>query len=306
MPAKKPAAPPPDDWTVEDLLTDQPMDPADGPNAGVPEPSTWLPLVQGRSENPAICPFFRADVNGVIGPPIEAPDAANRCAALAEVVPQSLRQQQLVCLTSGHVNCPRYQHGAVAMTPVPVARPRPLAMLTPAIAISLATLVLSFTISAAFVAANGGLSMPSAAIASRAPASSPSLVAAAPSSAVAATIGPSAAAPAVTPSPTVASASPAATPSPSPTPTTSPTPAATAKPTPKPTPKPTSARFALLTACPGKADCWIYAIRSGDNLASIANYFGVSLQRVRAINPWSEDDRPQVRPAAADLPTPTR
>ena len=62
-------------------------------------------------------------------------------------------------------------------------------MLTPAIAISLATLVLSFTISAAFVAANGGLSMPSAAIVSRAPASSPSLVAAAPSSAVAATIG---------------------------------------------------------------------------------------------------------------------
>ncbi len=135
--------------------------------------------MQGRSENPVVCPFFRAEVNGVVGPPIEAPDAANRCAALAEVVPQSLRQQQLVCLSSGHVNCPRYQHGAVAMTPVPAARPRALASLTPAIAISLATLVLSFTISAAFVMANGGLSMPSAAIASRPPAASPSLAAAA-------------------------------------------------------------------------------------------------------------------------------
>ena len=64
MPAKKPAAPPPDDWTAEDLLADQPMDPADGPNAGVPEPSTWLPLVQGRSENPVICPVFRAEHRG--------------------------------------------------------------------------------------------------------------------------------------------------------------------------------------------------------------------------------------------------
>ena len=87
------------------------------------------------------------------------------------------------------------------MTPVPVARPRPLATLTPAIAVSLATLVLSFTISAAFVAANGGLTMPSAAIASKPPAASPSLVAAAPSSAVAATLVPSVAAPVVTPSP---------------------------------------------------------------------------------------------------------
>jgi hypothetical protein len=242
-------------------------------------------------------------VNGVIGPPIEAPDPANRCAALAEVVPQSLRQQQLVCLTSGHVNCPRYQHGAVAMTPVPVPRPRPLATLTPAIAISLATLVLSFTISAAFVAANGGLTMPPAAIASKPPVASPSLVAAAPSSAAAATLVPSLAGPVVSPSPTAASASPSATPSPTPSP--SPTPKPTPRPTAKPTPKPTSARFALLTACPGTSDCWIYRIRSGDNLASIANYFGVSLQRVRAMNPWTKTtglkSGQQLR-----IPTPTR
>jgi hypothetical protein len=303
VPAKKPAAPPPDDWTAEDLLADQPMDPADGPYAGVPEPSTWLPLVQGRSENPVICPFFRAEVNGVVGPPIEAPDAANRCAALAEVVPQSLRQQQLVCLTSGHINCPRYQHGAVAMTPVPVARPHALASLTPAIAISLATLVLSFTISAAFVMANGGLSMPSAAIASKPPAASPSLVAAAPSNAAAATVAPSAAGPVVTPSPSAASPTPTVTPSPTPTlkPTAKPTP----RPTAKPTPRPSSNRYALLTACAGTSDCWIYRIRSGDNLASIANYFGVSLQRVKAMNPWTKTtglkSGQQLR-----IPTPTR
>ena len=44
-------------------------------------------------------------------PPVEVPDAVNRCAALGESVPQSLRQQELVCLTSAHVNCPRYLRG---------------------------------------------------------------------------------------------------------------------------------------------------------------------------------------------------
>ncbi len=307
MPDRTPAAPQPDDWTAEELLADQPTDPADGPLAGVPEPSTWLPLVQGRSEDPAICPFFRAEVNGVVGPPIEAPDPANRCAALAEVVPQSLRQQQLVCLSSGHVNCPRYQHGAVALTPVPVARPRALASLTPAIAISLATLVLSFTISAAFVMANGGLTMPPAAIASHPPAASPSLAAAAPSSGAAATIAPSAVAPVVTPSPIAATVSPAATPSPTATPTVSPPPTTkpTSKPTAKPTPKPSSNRYALLTACPGASDCWIYVIRSGDNLASIANYFGVSLQRVKNMNPWTQTTGLKSGQKLR-IPTPTR
>ncbi len=46
-------------------------------------------------------------------------------------------------------------------------------------------------------------------------------------------------------------------------------------------------------------------IRSGDNLASIANYFGVSLQRVRNMNPWTKTtglkSGQQLR-----IPTPTR
>ena len=42
--------------------------------------------------------------------------------------PQSLRQQELVCLTTGHVNCPRYLRGAVGRSPrrrPPVVRERP-------------------------------------------------------------------------------------------------------------------------------------------------------------------------------------
>ncbi len=305
MPGKTPAAPPPDDWTAEELLADQPIGAAVEPGMAIPEPSSWLPLVEGRSSNPVVCPFFRAvDATGVVGPPIEAPDAANRCAALAEVVPQSLRQQQLVCLASGHVNCPRYQHGAVAMTPVPPARPRALTAVTPAIALSLAILLLSFGISAAFVVANGGMSLPSIAIATRSPASSASALAGA-TGGVAATVAPSAVAPAATASAIAVTASPAVTPAPTPVVTPSPTPAPTPKPTAKPTKKPTSDRYALLTACPGKPDCWIYVIRSGDNLASIANYFGVSLQTVKALNPWTKTTGLKAGQKLT-IPTPTR
>ena len=39
-----------------------------------------------------------------------------------EPVPQSLRQQELVCLTSGHVNCPRYLRGSSRLAEPPVER----------------------------------------------------------------------------------------------------------------------------------------------------------------------------------------
>ncbi len=46
-----------------------------------------------------VCPFLRVIAeDGTPGPPIEDPDPANRCVALHEPVPQSLRQQELVCL----------------------------------------------------------------------------------------------------------------------------------------------------------------------------------------------------------------
>ncbi len=303
MPAKTPADPPPDDWTAEELLAEQTIDAFADPGAAVPEPSTWLSMISGRSPNTAVCPFFRAvRTDGALTEPIEVPDAANRCAALTDAVPQSLRQQELVCLTTGHVNCPRYQRGAVAMTPVPPAKPRALASLTPAIAVSLATLALAFLISVGFTMANGGLTLPSIAVATGTPAASASAVAAAPSAGgSAASVAPSAMVPSA--SPAAVTASPASPASPTLEPTA--TPPATPKPTPKPTKKPTSDRYALLTACPGKSDCWIYVIRSGDNLASIANYFGVSLQRVKNMNPWTKTtglkSGQQLR-----IPTPTR
>jgi LysM repeat protein len=42
----------------------------------------------------------------------------------------------------------------------------------------------------------------------------------------------------------------------------------------------------LLEPCPDKPDCWIYTIRSGDNIYSIARYFGVPEATVRELNPW--------------------
>ncbi len=67
----------------------------------------------------------------------------------------------------------------------------------------------------------------------------------------------------------------------------------------------TAARYKLLTACPDKPNCWIYRIRSGDNLFSIAKYFGVSIARVRTLNPWTKTTRLKAGQKLI-LPPPTR
>ncbi len=88
------------------------------------------------------------------------------------------------------------------------------------------------------------------------------------------------------------------TPTPSPTPTPRPTPTPTAR------PAPTSDRYALLRPCPGTSRCWIYRVRAGDNIYSIANYFGVTQASIYDRNPFVRNG---LRPGQdLRLPPPTR
>lgn len=151
-------------------------------------------------------------------------------------------------------------------------------LLTPAIAISLVLLIASAAAAIAFVTLTGGLrlasSVPPVAVASSSPSSAP--------------------------------LEPTPTPGPTLEPTVSPTPAPTPTPTlaPTPTPAPTSDRYALLTPCPDKPDCYLYTIRAGDNLQSIASYFGIPYATVRALNPNLRI--PIHRGDVVILPPPTR
>lgn len=257
-----------------------------------------LPMFGGRSADPTVCPFLRAAEIGPDGrerivAPVGVPDPANRCAALADAVPQSLRQQELVCLTSSHSNCPRYLRGAVVISePVAAASGGGGIGMSPAILGSIAILVAAFAASIAFVTAQGGLAIEP--FASTSP--SPTTIAQ------------------VSPEPSAGSSivvTPAPTAAPSDAPTAAPTVAPTAAPTAVPTATPaataagTSDRYALLKACPDAPDCWIYTIRSGDNLSSIANYFGHTLDTVYARNPWTKTT-PLRAGQELRLPPPTR
>jgi hypothetical protein len=168
---------------------------------------------------------------------------------------------------------------------------------TPATAGALALFGLAFIISVGFVVGTGGLTLTAA------------VPTATPGGAVLGEVetGPPSVPP--TPQPTAAetpSPSPAPSPSaaPSPTPTETPPPSPTPKPTPRSTSRPTSNRFALLKPCPGTAGCYIYIVRSGDNLFSIANFFGVPLKTVQAMNPWTRSGL--VAGHELRIPTPTR
>jgi LysM repeat protein len=241
----------------------------DRPIAEVDPGRAWLARLDDRSLDPNTCPFLRAASDGALGTPIERPDPANRCAALSEAVPQSLRQQELVCLSSGHVNCPRYLRGASIAVEAPKPVVRSGRTLTTPVFASLVLLVMAVSASAAFAFTRGGIGLMAAV-----PSPSATALAALPS----ASPVPPVATPSATASPT---ASVSITPSPSAIP-------ASAAPTPKPTPAPTpkSDRYKLLRACPGTPKCWIYRVRSGDNLYSIAHYFGVSVNSIYARNPW--------------------
>jgi len=271
--------------------------PADGltTDPGPSSPFSPAPPTPPPDE-PSICQFLAApNLDGTFGPPVPDVDPSNHCTAVGEPVPQFPQQQHLVCLTAAHVDCPRYLRGVLlAGVPPPPAR-EPI---SPAVIGSALVLLAAIAASFGFLAIRGGFDL---AVAT----ASPQLIAVAATPTVAPSV-------AIGPSPT-ASEAPSATPSAMPSPTSAPTPAptATSSPTPpltpatpKPTPAPTSDRFALLTRCPSTPDCWIYTIRSGDNLRSIANYFGVSYDRVLAMNPNLR--RPIHAGDRLRIPTPTR
>jgi len=241
-----------------------------------------------RSPRPDTCPFLRTiAASGAAAAPVEIPDAANRCVAVGSPTPQSSRQQQLVCLTSGHGNCPLYLRGTlIAGDAIAAAPPRrgPSA----AIVGSILVLIAAAAMSVGFLLVRGGFDLPAVAVVPSLPADggggAPSPTAAAIATPVATSPAasvvesPSAAAPTTAPTP---SASPApATPSPA---TPAPTPART--PVQTPATGGTAARYALLVKCQGTPNCWIYTVRSGDNFRSIVNWFGVPYDTVLRMNP---------------------
>jgi hypothetical protein len=263
-----------------------------------------------RSPDPGVCPFFQREVAGELLAPMLLPDEANRCAAIGAPRPQSLRQQELVCLRRAHADCPRYLRGAMAVAERPPAR-RPPAVPRATLA-ALLVLVLSAAISFGYVVQRGGIDLPVViAIAS------PTVLATVESPTPQATPVPTAvqSPTGASPSPSLAPTAPPTpmfTPAPTPAPTATIAPTATATPTtaptrsPSPTSSPTSDRYALLTPCPDRTGCYIYTVRSGDNLFSIANYFGIPLSTIYAWNPQYASGTHLKAGNLVRMPPPTR
>jgi hypothetical protein len=250
-----------------------------------------------RSADPSVCPYLRLDPgDGTLVNPYHSPADGHQCVAYGGPKPQSLQQQELFCLRAEHIDCPRYVR-AQAVTGTGES-PNDRSALPRATVAAILILVLSAGISFGFVIQRGGIDLP---VVAAVPSSSSAVaIVSTPTPTVQATnvpTDPPTAAPAVTEAPS-ATSSVAPTPTPTEVPTPTPTPAPTPTPeptaTPVPTPRPTrtpppttgtASRYAVLKPCPNVRNCYIYTVRAGDNLFSIAHWFGVSLSSIYAMNP---------------------
>jgi LysM repeat protein len=283
----------------------------DGDDASSPGTHPALPILDdaARSPDPSVCPFLRRDLGGTLVTPTSAPRDDQTCVAIGAPRFQSGRQQELVCLRAGHRDCPRYLRGTMVAAP---AASRAAPAVPRATVAALLILVLSAGISFGFVVQRGGIGMPvaggsspSAVAVVATPAPEPTGTPVVNATPTEASVEPSSSPvasgePSLEPSPT-----PAATPAPTPVPTAAPTARPTSGPTSAPPASPTSDRYKLLKPCPDKAGCYIYRVRSGDNLFSIAKYFGHSLSVIYAWNPKYPGARLNVGDPIR-MPPPTR
>ena len=239
--------------------------PVPSPSGAAARLARTLTDLPGRSPDPTVCPFLRLETGEGLAAPAGDVDDGHRCVAGAAPYVPSPLQQQLVCLTAGHVACPRYTKGVPALAAATGQGGVRVVGLPTSIRLAALAVVVIFVGALAFglLRGTGGTPLPT-----------PTQVALA----------------SVTPTPR-ASVTAAPTPSPTPTPTFPPSPTPTPRPSrPAATPTPTgggsiAGRWDGLPKCPNGQACYLYTVKSGDTFIGIATFFGTSKAGLLALNP---------------------